>query len=121
MNNQHALEIINALASGIDPVSGEIFPPQSALQHPEIIRALYVASIALRDHPAKTRNPNLPHKAGMPWTEVEDQELLAAFDQGRAEKELAELHQRSRGAIRSRLMLLGRIEGPKPPVETLAV
>lgn len=36
-----SLEILQALADGVDPVSGEMFPPDSPYQQPEVIRALF--------------------------------------------------------------------------------
>ncbi len=120
MDKSRALEIINILASGADPLTGEVFPPEHAIQHPEIIRALYVAAIALSSEGSKTkaakvRNSNLPEKAGTPWSDDEDRELLAAFDNGCSEKELAASHQRTPFAIRSRLIKLGRLEALKVP------
>lgn len=125
MDKTRALEILTGLAAGIDPLTGEIFPPQSTLQHPEIIRALYVAAIALNGEPAgsrpgKPRNPDPPGKAGMPWTADEDRDLLAAFDSGRSEKELAAEHRRTPNAIRSRLLRYGRIEARPEPVSGAA-
>jgi hypothetical protein len=115
MDNSRALEIVNALASGADPFTGEIFPAESTLQHPEIVRALFRAAAALAPgntvaKPARTRTP--PPKAGMPWSEDEDRQLLAGFDAGRDEKELATLHERTPWSIRSRLAKHGRL----PPV-----
>lgn len=112
MQKECALELVNALASGVDPVTGEIFPPESSLQHPEIIRALYTASLALNAeavNPKPVRVRSLPEKAGKPWSGDEDRELLAAFDSGRSEKELASAHQRTTFAIRSRLIRHGRL------------
>ena len=52
------------------------------------------------------------HNAGQayePWSEDEDQELCDGFDSGLSIPQLSEKHQRSRGAIRSRLKKLGKI------------
>lgn len=45
--NRH-LEILQALAAGTDPVTGEIFPADSPYNQPEIIRALFFALDELR-------------------------------------------------------------------------
>lgn len=37
-NNRH-LEILQALAAGTDPITGEVFPADSPYNQPEIIRA----------------------------------------------------------------------------------
>jgi hypothetical protein len=118
MDQQQALKIVNALAAGADPMNGEIFPPESPLQHPDVARALFVAAAALeRDHthgkPASVKNANLPANAGLSWSKEEDAELLAGFDSGLEPKALATAHQRTLGSIRSRLIKFGKLEaGP---------
>lgn len=106
-----AKRIIESLAKGIDPETGEILPPQSTLNSPPIIRALFVAGQAL-DSAAKRaeRNNSLPGMAGRPWGEEEDQALLAIFDSGASIKDIAAKHGRTPGAITSRLVRLGRIK-----------
>lgn len=114
MDNQRALEIINALASGVDPFTGEVFGQRTVLQNPEAVRALFLASRALEEaterEKRKTRNPNLPANAGKPWSEEEDRRLISAFDSGQTEKQLAASHARTLGAIQSRLVKLGKLE-----------
>jgi hypothetical protein len=51
----------------------------------------------------------LPNNAGKPWTEVEDTSLLAEFDKGESIGTIALAHNRTKGAIASRLVRLGRI------------
>ncbi len=115
MDQTRALEIINALAAGIDPLTGEVFPEHSTLQHPDVVRALFLAAMALQSSRSKPPRPaskdsDLPPKAGKSWSEAEDHELVAAFESGKSEKELAAKHQRTLGAIRSRLIKLGKLE-----------
>jgi hypothetical protein len=50
-----------------------------------------------------------PAQAGKPWSRAEDSELADAFDAGRSIRELAEDHARTEGAIRSRLVRLGKL------------
>lgn len=47
-------------------------------------------------------------KAGLPWSETEDQQLGAEIDQDLFLVELMKAHQRSRGAISAWLLRLGR-------------
>ena len=47
MSPLKAKEIIEALANGIDPETGEILPAQSPVNNPQVIRALFVAGKAL--------------------------------------------------------------------------
>ena len=48
-------------------------------------------------------------QAYAPWTKEEDQRLLQEEEAGKTIRELCEIHQRTKGAIRSRLKKLGRI------------
>jgi hypothetical protein len=110
MQTSEALAILQSLADGLDPISGQAFPAQSPYQHPIVVRALFRAIQALehahqREHSAKQS----PTKAGKPWDVAEDAQLLADFDWGMSIKESAHKHQRTIGAIQSRLLRLGRL------------
>jgi hypothetical protein len=110
MDSAQALAVVRSLANGVDPESGEVFPPESAYQRPQVVRALYEAATALeRIGRFERRKAQLPAKTGEPWTEDEDRRLLAAFDAGRALQELAGAHERTMGAVRARLLKYGRI------------
>jgi hypothetical protein len=110
MDAGHALALVRSLANGVDPESGEVFPPESAYQRPQVVRALYEAATALeRIERFERRKSQLPQKTGEPWSEDEDRKLLAAFDAGRALQELAAAHGRTMGAVRARLLKYGRI------------
>ena len=76
-----------------------------------VIRALFIATNAL-DSLAKReqREKTLPDNAGKAWSEIEDSELLSAFDVGRSIKDIAAKHGRTEGAISARLIRLGRIK-----------
>jgi len=52
----------------------------------------------------------LPERAGRPWGDKEDELLAKRFDDGVDIKKLAIKHKRTRGAIESRLVKLGKIE-----------
>lgn len=111
MSPLEAKKVIDALANGIDPETGELLPAQSIFNSPQIIRALFVAVAAL-DKTAKRaeRDSSLPSNAGRSWPESEDKELLASFDAGSPVKEIAAKHGRTQGAITARLVRLGRIK-----------
>lgn len=51
-----------------------------------------------------------PTRRGEPWSADEDSRLVRAFDAGATQKQLAERHGRSPGAIRSRLEKIGKLE-----------
>ncbi len=123
MDKARTREILQSLADGIDPYSGEIFPPNSPYQHPDTVRALY-AVLPLLEETAKPRNPTLPAQAGKAWSSEEDAHLMEAFDAGTSIAELAKSHARTRGAITARLVKLGKLEqparAPYPPAEPKA-
>lgn len=121
MEKATALKILQQLADGTDPHTGKAFGADSPYQHPDTVRALFVALRAL-DAPAaaapagkqRTATPaeNAPSNSGKPWSDDEDKALAAAFDAGKQILELATAHQRSRFAIEVRLAKLGKIEQP---------
>ena len=120
MEKADALKIIQRLADGIDPHTGQVFGADSPYQHPDTVRALFVALRALDAPPAQAPSKqratatgeNAPSNSGKPWSDDEDKALAAAFDAGRKILELATAHQRSRFAIEVRLAKLGKIEPP---------
>jgi hypothetical protein len=111
-----AIGILVKLRDG-EPVVGRIASEECPCQSPAVLRALYTAIAALPEAeegddeapaapaPAKPR----PSRAGKPWTDEEDTCLAAAFDEGRGVAELARLFDRSRSAIRLRLVKVGRL------------
>jgi len=110
VDSTQAIAVVRSLANGVDPESGEVFPPASAYQRPQVVRALYEAATALeRIERFERRKAQMPAKTGEPWSEDEDRKLLAAFDAGRAIQELASAHERTVGAIRARLVKYGRL------------
>jgi hypothetical protein len=120
MEKAAALKILQQLADGTDPHTGKAFGADSPYQHPDTVRALFVALRAL-DAPAaapaagKQRAAaaeSAPTNSGKPWSDDEDKALAAAFDAGKQILELATAHQRSRFAIEVRLAKLGKIEQP---------
>jgi len=124
MEQQTALNILRQLANGTDPHTGKAFHADSPYQHPDTVRALFLALRALEGataKPAATRKPraesaaggSAPSKVGQPWTQQEDERLAAAFDAGTAIPELASAHQRSRAGIEARLAKLGKITLPE--------
>lgn len=111
MSPHEARKIIELLANGIDPETGEIMPADSALNRPQVIRALHVAGIALEKAVKRAERDNaLPENAGRSWSDEEDQMLLASFDSGAPVMKIAAKHGRTQGAIASRLVRLGRIK-----------
>src|SRR5688572_29247072 len=77
MELQSARQIIDTLARGIHPDTGEAMPPDSPYNAPAVIRALHVVSRAL-ETPAETTaggprpRPAAPANAGKPWAPEDD-------------------------------------------------
>src|SRR6266550_4381646 len=123
MESAQALAVVRSLANGVDPESGEVFPPESAYQRPQVVRALYEAATALeRIERFERRRSQMPAKTGEPWSEDEDRKLLASFDAGRALQELAAAHERidqprqqSRPGRKARPFVVQKSEGMSSP------
>lgn len=113
MDQDKTLGILQALAEGIDPYSGEAFAADSPYQHADTVRALYAAIAALR--PAAKTAPAgraAAGNAGKSWSQDEDARLLQAFDAGESLEALARAHGRSRLGIEARLAKFGRLPPP---------
>ncbi|MGD9760279.1 MAG: hypothetical protein AB7U71_22510 [Comamonas sp.] len=111
MTPLEAKNVIDALANGIDPETGEMLPSQTPFNNPSVIRALFVAVKALESAAKRVeRDASLPGNAGRSWNEIEDKALLEHFDAGTSIKEIAGKHARTEGAIAARLVRLGRIK-----------
>jgi hypothetical protein len=117
MTLEEAKQVIEALARGIDPETGELLPEDNPINSPYVIRALFLAAQALgqrvdspkADKPARAKAA-APTNAGKAWTEDEAQQLAAAFDAGSDVATLAQAHGRTPGAIRARLIRMGRLQ-----------
>ena len=95
-----AIKIIKLLADGKHPLTNE----------PDVIRALNKIIEALSSIEEKIKKQrDLPERVGKPWSENEDQALIKEFDSGSSIDEMVVKHQRTRGAVRSRLVKLGKI------------
>ena len=114
MQLEAALPIVRALADGINPVTGELYPDQSPYAEPRALRALYSAvDLMQKEIDREKRRERLPANFGKPWTSEEDAALASEFDSGLAMQEIGRKHQRTQSSIRLRLEKLGKIE-PTP-------
>lgn len=111
MKKSKAIDILKLLADGMHPVTGEQLEKNHVVNEPDVIRALNTAVGALLSEETKIkRQRDLPERVGQPWTENEDNDLINAFEKGTSLNDLVIEHQRTRGAIRTRLVRLGKIE-----------
>jgi hypothetical protein len=119
MDRELTLRVLNALANGVHPATGEKFAADGPYQHPDTVRALFAAMRSVEGSaaavaapaPASERRPAMPQSgAGSRWSPEEDQRLAGAFDAGRTLDEIARAHNRSRAAIEARLVRLGKMD-----------
>lgn len=89
MELQIARQIIDTLAQGIHPITGEAMPEDSPYNAPPVIRALHAVARALEgtadpagtaESPRARRTP--PPNAGKAWSAQEDGALEIAFAAG---------------------------------------
>lgn len=114
MTSKEAQQVIETLAGGVDPETGEVLPADSPLNTARVVRALFIAAKALDERVGRRDRPRAAAaNAGKPWGEVEDHQLASAFDAGKTLVELTQAHGRTRGAINSRLIRLGRLQPGK--------
>ena len=116
-----AKEIVEMLADGIDPITGEVLPPDSHYNNPTIIRAIFTVLRSVR-MPAKASRKSIeerqesnidngrPKNSGLPWSKEQRNEIASLFKQGKSIEELANCFERTQGAITSELRHQGLIE-----------
>ena len=83
MNTQSPAEVLNALARGINPASGERLEASGIWQQVVIAEALRAGAAALEQHPPHVRAPSAAN-VGQPWTPQEEHDLLTSFAAGTA-------------------------------------
>lgn len=104
MEINRAKELLTILADGINPVTGELLPDEDSCNQVEIVRALHAVITELDNNKAPTKKHR--ENAGKSWTEEEEKQLLEEYRAGLKVKEIAKAHERSNGAITSKLAKL---------------
>ncbi len=101
-NRSELLEFLNTLLLGIDPNTGEIFDDN------HIMSCEYMKQILLLAHKniSKKLNTSKPTSGGNKWTAEEDIQLKEEYESHISIKEIAQIHERSTGAINSRIIKL---------------
>ncbi len=111
MDIPESIEILEYMADGLDPITKEPLAEGHALNRPDVIRALMNAIEVLKKEEKRIkRQKDLPGRVGKSWSDSEDKSLIAEFDCGRSIDDLARRHKRTRGAIKARLIRLGKIK-----------
>jgi hypothetical protein len=130
MQQSEAIQILQCLVDGIDPHTGEELPINNPIRHLKTVRALRLALKAMQGvditsfvsqeaaeidadttmrSAVSARKKVLPARNGESWAQQEDEELAEQYDNGMTIEEIAVKHGRTSGAIRSRLLRLGRM------------
>jgi hypothetical protein len=107
MQIQEALEIIRALAVGMNPGTKEAMDPDHICRNPSVVRALNRALSALVQEEQRLRTK--PGNAGKYWSREEDAQVCGEVRRGIDFHEIARSHKRSVGSIVARLVKLGEI------------
>lgn len=105
MDILRAKEILEGLADGVNPLTGEILPPEDSCNQADVVRALHTILASLSEKKLKQQ----PENAGKPWTDEDDRILITMYDEGKPRKQMCEFFMRSTGAITARLVRLGKI------------
>lgn len=108
MERHEVIAVLESLANGVDPATGQNIPLDMSQG---TLDALSIAGALLKEDEIRRprRNPTFP-AAGAPWTEEEDQRLLAEHDSGMTAAQMALAHGRTSNSITLRLIKLGRID-----------
>jgi hypothetical protein len=112
MEMEEAIKIVRALAAGSDPETGKGFSAESICRRPMVVKALNRALGALIKLEEWDRNR--PTNAGRAWSREEVTQVLKEVQDGVDFHEIARLHDRTVGAIVTRLVKLGKIRVPAP-------
>lgn len=105
MDLQRAKELLEALADGVDPLTGEVLPEECVCNKAEIVRAFHCI---LNGFPREARKQQ-PENAGKLWTAEDDETLCRMYDEGNTRKNMCKYFKRSAGSIAARLERLGKI------------
>ena len=89
MNQEKVISILEGLANGINPSTGEMLPEFSPYNEPEVIRALFHAInlIPKAKKPKKTieqkqqenLEKGLPKNYGLPWAESDVKRVISSY------------------------------------------
>lgn len=111
MDSIYAKQILQSLADGVNPATGEVLSREDSCNEPDVIRALHwvLQELEKSEKPEKPNPKPGQENAGMPWTEEDEQLLCTMFDRGDSKREITQFFKRSAGAISARLIKLGKI------------
>ncbi len=113
MDEKKAIEVVSALANGVNEQTAECFGADFRYQPFDVMRALYLAVRALEIVNRSRERSDKRARAvnqGQVWSEEEDRRLVQEFNGGSTVPEIMELHGRSRASIQARLERHGLVQ-----------
>lgn len=103
-----AKKVLKSLIEGNDPTTNEPLPRDSVLNQVDVLRALLTASVIIDDAMIReARRSALPDNVGKPWSQEEEQQLVAGFEAHDSITDIAARHGRTHRSIEARLERLG--------------
>jgi len=108
IDDVRAKKVLEALANGVHPVTGEVFPANSPYNHPEVIRALFFAvrsihPVTPKKSPEERRRENIqkgrPANSGLPWDDESRKYVASGYNSGVSVEVMASKLLRSTGSI----------------------
>lgn len=111
MDALYAKQILQSLADGVNPATGEVLAREDSCNEPEVIRALHwvLQELEKAEKPAKPAPRPGRENAGKSWTEEDEKMLCIMFDRGDSKKDICNYFKRSERGISARLVKLGKI------------
>ena len=89
MKQENVISILEALANGVDPVTGEVLPDTSPYNQPDVIRALFHATKLIpkfkaskktvEDKQHENLEKGLPENHGLPWAESDIHKAVSDY------------------------------------------
>lgn len=107
MDLASATKLLEYLADGVDPFTGEKLPKDCICNQGDVVRAFHCILQELDKVQKKKKRP-LPENAGKPWSQEDEQRLLLLFESGSSIQQLTTYFKRTRGSIIARLTQLGK-------------
>ena len=128
MDINQSIRIVECLANGTHPLTGEVIPADAPYNNPEIIRALYTCVEELKYPTKKTKKTTsernadnlkkgLPKNAGMPWTDEFKSRLAKEHQAGFSPADLANKFERTKYSILLELEKQGLITDQEVTVQ----
>lgn len=111
MDSIYAKQILQSLAEGVNPATGEVLSREDSCNEPDVIRALHwvLQELEKNEKAEKPAKKSKWENAGLPWNEEDERMLCVMFDRGDPKREICKYFQRSERGIAARLVKLGKI------------